>query len=242
MELRDRIVSEIQRLAKANGGTPPGRAKFEQETGIKYSHWSGIIWARWGDALAEAGFKPNTFSARHNTEVLFSMLVDAVRHYGKLPTFAELKLYRNRVPAFPTEKTIGKHFGARAGMLSVLRERATNDPAYADIIGFLPERDPAADEELHPLEATNATREGWVYLIKSGDHYKVGRGENLERRVKEIRIALPEAGTLVHAIRTDDAAGIEAYWHRRFAPLRANGEWFRLSHADVTAFKRRKFQ
>ena len=51
------ILQEIQRTTKANGGTPLRKLEFEFETSIKRSDWFGIYWARWSDAIREAGCK-----------------------------------------------------------------------------------------------------------------------------------------------------------------------------------------
>lgn len=83
----------------------------------------------------------------------------------------------------------------------------------------------------------------YLAVLKLGreKRYKVGKAVLVERRKDQISLQLPEDLELVHAIRTDDAYGIEGYWHRRFATKNTKGEWFSLSHDDVQAFKRRKF-
>jgi hypothetical protein len=147
-----------------------------------------------------------------------------------------LRLYRTREPSVPSEQAIRRHFGGRAGLVASLAKRAAEDPTYADLVPMLP-----AISTPRPSLARN-TPDGFVYLIQSGDFYKIGRSDDLERRMKEIRVSLPDKSVLIHSIRTDDPSGIEAYWHRRFAEKRANGEWFKLTSLDVSAFKKRKYQ
>lgn len=237
--MRDRIISEIKRLAAENGGKAPGKLLFQQETGITESVWYGKLWLRWNDAITEAGLTPNDKQARLSSELVLDRYAEACRHYGKPPSSAELRYYARETPGFVSHNTFAKHFGSKNGVIAALRERAI-ERGEDDLVAILPEV-----KVSHPTSAETSSSkslEGWVYLLQSGDHFKIGRSDELEKRVKQISIALPEKVELIHAIRTDDPSGIEAYWHRRFADHRANGEWFKLSPADVKAFKRRKYQ
>ncbi len=99
----------------------------------------------------------------------------------------------------------------------------------------------ACDGEAGSEAGSEDTQIGFVYLIKSGRFYKVGKSYAVGRREYEIGLQLPERAVTVHVIRTDDPGGIEAYWHKRFEAKRKNGEWFELDAAAVAAFRRRKF-
>jgi hypothetical protein len=231
------ILAEIRRIATGNGGKPPGAQLFRSATGIIESKWRGIYWARWGDALGEAGYSANEWQGRLDTAQLLRRVAEITRERGAIPTYSELELMRRSDPSVPNPKTLRQHFSGRAGLIETLRSYCDGNEGFDAVRLALPK----PEEEALRREGGNPD-EGWVYLLKSGHYYKVGRSDQLEARVKKISIALPEATALIHAIRTDDPPGIEAYWHRRFAGRRANGEWFKLTACDIAAFSRRKFQ
>jgi hypothetical protein len=234
--MRERILAEIKRIAEANGGVTPGLANFNKETGYRTSDWLGKYWARWGDAVAEAGLVVQVFKQKQDTTLFYPKLAEAIRYYKKVPTKPELKLYRRLNPDFPWPNTLETHFESKSKMYELVKAWATENAGYSDVVALIPEI------SLTQKDPKKADSEGHVYLIKSGAFYKIGRGDELEKRVKQIRTALPDASSLEHSIRTDDPSGIEAYWHRRFADKRANGEWFKLTASDVAAFRKRKYQ
>ena len=188
--MRETILREIQRLAKANAGQPPGIRAFQQQTGIGEHVWRGVYWARWGDVLKEAGFAANEWQGKADTVRIFERYIEAARHYGYLPTSAELQMYRKAHVDFPGVKTVFTHFGSKDGLLANLRSWVGDKLEYQDVAEMLGSA-PAEAERHFP------SKEGIVYLIKSGPHYKIGRSDQLERRVKQIRIALPEAANLI---------------------------------------------
>lgn len=236
--MREHIIREIKRLAASSDGQPPGATAFESATGIISSKWRGKYWARWGDALTEAGFQPNSWTAKSDPNIIFEGLTNATRHYGHFPTNSELQLLRNSDSAVPSSKTVQSNFGSRGELINAFREFLSGKAELVDVLAVLP----LAQSVPSKRPSSTKSKDGSVYLIKSGAFYKIGRSDEIERRMREIRIALPDKSELMHAIATDDPAGIEAYWHRRFADRRANGEWFKLSADDIKAFMRRKFQ
>ena len=234
--LREEIVAEIKKIAARNSGSPPGSTMFVSLTGIGESKWRGVYWARWGDALTEAGFSANSWVGKTDDERIFRALSEATRNFGRLPTKSEYQLYRRGKDDLPSDRVIFNSTSRRQEILKGLRDWISTNPDCIDVAPHIPEQ--SDDGSV----SNEKSRDGFVYLTKSGAHYKIGRSDELERRVKEIRISLPEKATLVHTIRTDDPPGIESYWHHRFADRRANGEWFKLTPRDVTAFKKRRFQ
>jgi Meiotically up-regulated gene 113 len=235
---KDHILAEIRRCADANGGVALGRERFYAETGIRESDWSGKYWVRWNEALGEAGVAANRLNRPLPEDHVLQQLALFVRELGHFPVRGELKLRRNEDRTFPSANTFGR-FGNKQETVRRLAEYCASDSSLADVAAICAPLVTAPESEGTSKEAP-ADADGYVYLDKSGKHYKIGRSNNAGRRFYEIDLQLPEKLTVVHHVKTDDPAGIERYWHERFAEQRANGEWFALTRHDVKAFKRRR--
>lgn len=240
MFTKSHIIAEIKRTAQDNGGTPLGIVRFQSECGIRRSDWEGKFWPRWGDALMEAGFNPNALQGKRDDDDLLENLAVFARELGHFPVHNEIQLKARTEPGFPWHNTFAR-FGPKQALATRLREfcmtRGHLDVvALCDAVIARPTRGDANSDS----PDSGATL-GYVYLLKSGRYFKIGRSNAVGRRERELAIQLPEKANLVHSIKTDDPVGIESYWHDRFSDRRKNGEWFELTTKDVVAFKRRKF-
>ena len=156
-----------------------------------------------------------------------------------MPTVSELVLRRRQDNTLPNVRVF-ERFGPKATwakkIAAYCRERDDDADVLAIVTPLVVEEETLDEESLD-----DGAQYGFVYLLKSGRYFKIGHSTDVGRRRYDLAIQLPEAVSEEHVIRTDDPTGIEHYWHVRFANRRKNGEWFELTRADVTAFKRRKF-
>lgn len=236
---KEQIVDEIRRTAAENGGKALGWRKFLSETGIRESDWLGVHWARWSDAVREAGLQPNQLNEAFPDHVLLDHLAELATELGRLPNRGDHRFREVRGTPFPNNKVFSR-LGNQIQRVERLRAHCVNHPRWSAVVALCDASLAKRKGATPPVKEDGHVR-GVVYMLKSGKHFKIGRSNAVGRREYELSLQLPERATVVHAINTDDPVGIEAYWHRRFESKRANGEWFSLESVDIAAFRRRKF-
>jgi hypothetical protein len=240
---KQHILDEIVRTAKENGGKALGRERFGKVTGIREGDWSGRYWARWSDAVAEAGFAPNQMNALIDADTILGHYVALARKLGRLPVQSEMRMQKRQDSAFPNDKVF-ERFGSKQELIQSVLAFCAANPGNEDVAAICA---PLVTATATPEAANDADEcvTGYVYLalMKVGreKRYKIGKANLVQQRTRQVGVNLPEDLELIHAISTDDAYGIEAYWHKRFAEKRRGGEWFELNNDDVRTFKRRKF-
>jgi Meiotically up-regulated gene 113 len=241
---REQIIAEIRKLVAANGGDIPGERTFEAATRIKPSSWKGWFWARWTDAVRDAGYDPNALTQKIPDEELLEKLAGYVSSLDHFPVRDEINVYARTVQGFPVWQTIRKRYGGMPETAAALLEFARTN-GNDRLAGLCEER--IEREKSKPLPApsngsSKGTALGFVYLNYSPSLrlYKIGKADNPKKRGAGISLLLPDDLIPKHEIRTDCPFLLETYWHSRFKARRKQGEWFDLTSAEIESFKSRR--
>jgi hypothetical protein len=231
------IVQAVKAAANADGSDTIGKARFYMVTGIPEAAWT-YYWPRWNELLEEAGLAPGAMQGRLSDDDVVVALIPLIRQRGRWPTHREVSIYARAHPGFPADTTVRSR-GDRATLAHKLLEHCRDRAELSDVAEIC-EKIAAARPANDLFESKDAIQ-GYVYLMKSGRDYKIGKTKSPHRRKGEIAPLLPNETEIIHKIPTDDPDGIERYWHTRFEAKRQRGEWFRLDRSDIRAFKRRNY-
>jgi Meiotically up-regulated gene 113 len=244
--------AEIDRVAQANGGNPPGERRFYTETSTRQSGWRNKPWNEWnnwGDVLEEFGYLRGKFIGPTDKAHILRLIAELTQSLNpqRVPTQVDLRRARRKNPAFPSDGAILNRLGRKRELVHALIEFCSDKAEYSQALEIFRAVE-AAEQEAESSRQTDEDepKHGFVYLLRGKDGYKVGMTTAPYSRFSTIIKSLPHGGEPIHHFATDDPRGIEKYWKKRWEPKQIerrnanDGEWFNLNSEDVQGFKRRK--
>lgn len=108
--------------------------------------------------------------------------------------------------------------------------REISDPHYAP-----PRAENVSDFQEPP------DRPGKVYIVRAGQYYKIGITQgDVSRRVAQLQTGSPHKIHVIRVIETDHPRDLERDLHEMLRHKRVEGEWFKLSEAELRVIKRLK--
>jgi hypothetical protein len=241
---KNEIISEIQKYVAANGGKVPGEIAFESATRIKSSNWRGKFWARWTDAVREAGYDPTGWNQKIPDEELLETLAEFITTQARFPTRDEINLNARKIEGLPTWTTVKRRYGGMPEMAAALLEFA-HGKCNDRLVALCEARIQKEVSKPVPVVSNgfNAISPiGFVYLKYSPSLrlFKIGKANDPNKRGVGISLLLPHDLIPKHEIKTDCPFLLEKYWEQRFKAKKKQGEWYDLTSADVETFKNRR--
>lgn len=241
---KEEILGEIRKFVAANHGEVPGALKFVTATGIRQSAWRGKYWARWTDAVRQAGYNPNSMNQKIPDAEILAQLAGFITNLGHFPVRDEINMYARTTPGLPVWQTIKRRFGGMPQVAAALLERSrkTGDSALEKLCHARLDSQGAKRPAAVKAQPKKPAKVGYVYLKYSPSLrlYKIGKATNPDKRGAGISLLLPEDLVPKHEIRTDCPHILEKYWEYRFQGKKKQGEWYDLNSSEVEAFKKRR--
>jgi hypothetical protein len=236
---KETIVKAYKDMVSIYNGKVIGEHVFRKYSKISSGYWQGRYWRSWSEFQAELGFKPNVPNTRIPNEVLLRRYAELALELKKIPTHIDLILRRKADRTFPDSSTFW-HLGTKEKRLASLAAFCEGKPEFAFVLELIRRYREKKERARERRPSRNV--QGIVYLARQGSGYKLGRIHASGGQHSLESYTLANRADTVHAIDTDDPAGIEFYWRRRFRLRRQGRDSFRLTDQDLNAFRYRRFQ
>lgn len=91
---------------------------------------------------------------------------------------------------------------------------------------------PQPQATVNAVGIRSSVRFSFVYFVAMGQYVKIGKADDVEKRMANLQSASPVALHLIASIPTDAPLKLEAALHEKLKQYRLGGEWFELP-ADV---------
>ena len=207
---KDAVMQRVRALATERGGHVSFNV-FVVETGINGQWLRGQVWwTGWNSLLTEIGIKTREFSVpRTPVARIVEAVAGLIEREERWPTQDDLRRERVRDCSFPSLKVIKPILKSGALAKLIVELAATSGQFTA--ASLIARKYQPADESFVDVGLGEKVK-GYVYLLRSGRSYKIGKSNDPSRRYREVRLELPDETHQVQTIPTDDPTGIESYW------------------------------
>lgn len=122
----------------------------------------------------------------------------------------------------PAITTMGEDFESDMHLSDVLLEIIEEHVEEPEWIAYI------AEALSNTARIADGKPDGFVYVLQSGQHYKIGKTKRLDSRIMTLKIQLPMPVFLLHAFPCQDYSQSELELHALLHEWRLNGEWFGL--------------
>jgi hypothetical protein len=121
------------------------------------------------------------FQNAFSDDSVIEKLIGIIRELGHFPVTGELRIKRHKDASFPNDKVFYAHFGSREGVRNAVVEYSRTHPGFEDVPPLCGPIASNGDESSADGKPANG-KVGFVYLMKHGRHYKIGKTNATGRR------------------------------------------------------------
>ena len=133
---KQEIINEIKRTAAENNGEPLGERSFEKETCIRRTEWYGVYWAKWSEAVQEAGFEPNKPNQAYDEPWLIECFIRIIREVEEWPSQARVELICRNQDDLPSGRAFRNIFRTKSNLAARVFAYCQERGGYDDIIAI----------------------------------------------------------------------------------------------------------